>query len=88
MPNKRKWSPLVLFYGAVFLFSFLWFSQVHPLTVYDADDWRYISEVRAGIPMWGYWNPSRVFPEVFLPFFSSLAVYGLMPLLEDYLLQD
>ena len=84
MHNKRKLA-LPFFYGAVFLFFYLWFSQIHPLTVYDADDWRYISEVRSGIPIWGHWNPSRVFPEVFLPFFSSLAVHTLMPLLGDYL---
>ena len=74
-----------LWYVSVFAFVFFWFTQIHPLTVYDADDWRYISYVRTALPLWNDWNPARVFPEVFMPLMSAVAVHILMPVLGDYL---
>lgn len=54
--------------------------------VYDADDWTYLAYVRSATPIWGDWNPAKVFPETVMPFFSTVAVYTLMPLLGDYIL--
>ena len=70
---------------AVFFFFVVWFTRIHPLTVYDADDWRYIAYVRTALPLWNDWNPARVFPEVFMPLMSAVAVHILMPVLGDYL---
>lgn len=79
----QRWEKVWLF--AVFLFAAVWFTQIHPLTVYDADDWRYIAYVRTALPLWNDWNPARVFPEVFMPLMSAAAVHILMPVLGDYL---
>jgi len=70
---------------AIFFFSVVWFTQIHPLSVYDADDWRYVAYVRTALPLWSDWNPARVFPEVFMPLMSAVAVHILMPVLGNYL---
>ena len=62
-----------LFYLAIFIFLFVWFTKVHALVVFDADDWSYLAYVRATTPVWGEWNPAKVFPEVVFPFFSTAA---------------
>lgn len=85
--KKRKLTGFELvWYLGVFGFLFVWFTQIHPLVVYDADDWTYLAYVRSATPIWGDWNPAKVFPETVMPFFSTVAVYTLMPLLGDYIL--
>lgn len=74
-----------LFYLAIFTFLFVWFTKVHALVVFDADDWSYLAYVRATTPVWGEWNPAKVFPEVIFPFFSTVAAYLVMPLTKDYI---
>lgn len=74
-----------LFYLAIFTFLFVWFTKVHALVVFDADDWSYLAYVRATTPVWGEWNPAKVFPEVVFPFFSTVAAYLLTPLTHDYI---
>lgn len=76
----------IVWYVAVFGFLMVWFTQIHPLVVYDADDWTYLAYVRSATPIWGDWNPAKVFPETVMPLFSTVAVYTLMPLLGDYIL--
>lgn len=85
MNTKKQKLYKRLWYLCVFSFMYIWFTQIHPLVVYDADDWTYISYVRTAIPLWGNWNPSRVFPEIFMPFCSRIAVYVLAPLIGNYL---
>lgn len=85
--KKRKLTGFELvWYLGVFGFLLVWFTQIHPLVVYDADDWTYLAYVRSATPIWGDWNPAEVFPETVMPFFSTVAVYTLMPLLGDYIL--
>lgn len=85
--KKRELTGFELvWYLGVFGFLFVWFTQIHPLVVYDADDWTYLAYVRSATPIWGDWNPAKVFPETVMPFFSTVAVYTLMPLLGDYIL--
>lgn len=74
-----------LFYVLIFAFLFVWFSKIHALVVFDADDWSYLAYVRKTTPVWGEWNPAKVFPEVVFPFFSTVAAYLLMPLTKDYI---
>lgn len=73
------------FYLLVFFFLYLWFSKIHALVVFDADDWSYLAYVRMATPIWGEWNPAKVFPEVVFPFFSTVAAYVLTPLTGDYI---
>lgn len=85
--KKRKLTGFEMaWYLGIFGFLLVWFTQIHPLVVYDADDWTYLAYVRSATPIWGDWNPAKVFPETVMPFFSTVAVYTLMPLLGDYIL--
>ena len=73
------------FYLLVFAFLYIWFSKIHALVVFDGDDWTYLAYVRKATPIWGEWNPAKVFPEVVFPFFSTVATYVLTPLTGDYI---
>lgn len=85
MSEKRiKW-PAALWYSAVFVFLYIWFSKIHPLVIYDADDWTYLAYVREAMPLLGDWNPGKVFPEVVMPLVSSIGLYTLYPLTGDYI---
>ena len=58
---------VVVCFLLIFGFFFVFFTQVHPLVIYDGDDWRYIAYTRQALPSWNEWNPSRVFAECFQP---------------------
>lgn len=75
----------ILWYAGIFFFFYIWFSQVHPLVVYDMDDWTYLAYIRPATPVWGDWNPAKIFPEVMMPFFSTLGRYLIYPVLGDYI---
>lgn len=78
------WSTLlfvVLTWGVMLLF----FGRLHPLVPFDLDDWQYMSHIRAAYPLWGDWNPTRVFPEVFIPLSSVIGVAVVQPFVGDYL---
>ena len=85
MNTKREKYWEALWYFAVFAFFYIWFSRIHPLIVYDADDWTYVAYVRKATPIWGDWNPAKVFPEVLMPFFSTIILHTLVPLTGDYI---
>ena len=74
----------ICFFSAIFLFFYLWFTKVHALVIFDADDWTYLVPDRKAWPIIGEWNPAKVFPEVFMPFCSTVGAYLLMPLVGDY----
>lgn len=86
LPMNTKKDKYVegLWYFAVFAFFYIWFSQIHPLIVYDADDWTYLAYVRKATPIWGDWNPAKVFPEVIMPFLSNIILHTIVPLVGDY----
>lgn len=85
MKINQKTLGRFLWYTVIFLFFYIWFSQIHPLVVYDMDDWTYLAYVRSATPVWGDWNPAKVFPEVMMPFFSTLGRYLIYPLVGDYI---
>lgn len=62
----------------------IFFSSVHPLVLHDGDDWAYSCYTRGALPIWGYWNPSRILPEILSPVCASAAAYLLMPLTGDF----
>lgn len=84
--EKRLQKPLyAAFFLLIFLFLFLWFFRIHPLIPFNGDDWTYLSYVRLATPIWGAWNPAKVFPEIVFPFFSTIAAFVLTPLTGDYI---
>lgn len=85
MENKHRKLPYAAFFIFIFGFLFLWFSRIHPLIPYDGDDWTYLSYSRLATPIWGDWNPAKVFPEVVYPIFSTIAAFALTPLVGDYI---
>ena len=82
-PRDRR-IYLAIFAG-VFLFLFIFFSQVNPLLLLDGDDWTYIAFPREALPYPGDWNPARVLPEVLMPAVGNIAAHLVAPLLGDYL---
>lgn len=57
----------------IFILMICFFSVWCPLTLYDADDWKYISYSRIPLPMWKGWNPSRVLPETLMPLAGKIS---------------
>lgn len=74
-------AQLGIFTGLLFFFC-----RCCPLILYDADDWIYIAYKRIPLPIWGGWNPSRVFPETFMPLVGRISAKLVFPLTGDYVL--
>ncbi|WP_294157964.1 hypothetical protein [uncultured Selenomonas sp.] len=72
-------------FAFLFLFLFLFFTQIHPLVVFDSDDWMYISFARKPVPSIHEWNPTRIFAECFQPLTGYFAAYVVTPIVGDYL---
>lgn len=85
MEKKAQKLPYGAFFLLIFAFLFLWFTRIHPLIPFDGDDWSYLAYARLATPIWGEWNPSKVFPEVLYPFFATIAAHALTPLTGDYI---
>ena len=83
--EKGECKKIGIFIIAVFISMCLFFIQVHPLVIWDTDDWLYISYIRKAIPIWHNWNPSRVFPEIFMPMCAYLGIKCIMPITNDYI---
>lgn len=73
-------SVLVIF-GCLCFF----FINAHPMYIFDTDDWMYISRTRLGIPIPGYWNPTRVLPEIMFPLSAEFGIDFIMPFTHDYI---
>lgn len=85
MKTNRQKTLEAIFYFLIFAFFYVWFAKIHPLVVYDGDDWTYLAYVRKTTPIWGDWNPAKVFPEVIMPFLSNIFLHTLVPLTGDYI---
>lgn len=85
MASKRERRLTLGFLAAVFVFMFVFFYNIHPLVILDADDWTYVSYSRMALPSARYWNPSRILPELLMSGCSNFAVFALLPLMHDYI---
>lgn len=85
MNERKKTLWQAAWYLLIFAFAYVWFTRVHPLVIFDADDWTYLTPDREAWPIWGEWNPAKVFPEVFMPLCSTIGSFLLMPLIGDYI---
>lgn len=75
----------VLYLSGIFVGIFIFFTQIHPLVIFDTDDWISIALKRHPIPLWGKWNPTRVFPEVLMPLCGDIAAFFVYPLTRNYI---
>lgn len=85
----RDWlqkNTTLLFGVFIFISMLLFFYEVHPFVLFDADDWKDMSELRnVAFPKWNDWNPIKVFPETFMALTGYLGAYIFVPILGDYL---
>ena len=74
-------------FAGVFVFAmmFVFFSEAHPIVMFDGDDWGTISESRPALPKWGAWNPIKVLPETLYPSVGFFSAYFVAPFVGDYL---
>lgn len=75
---KHRYS--ILLGISIFLFIFVFFTQVHPIYPYDADDWTYLYRWRDAYPSTTQYNPTRVLPEVLTPICGEIAMVFVYPL--------
>lgn len=69
----------MLLLSSVFFFFVIFFYKIHPLVIFDTDDWTYSYFQRNMALEWRGWNPSRVLPEVLMPLVTLAGnfVFGL-----------
>lgn len=85
--GMRRWQEALMEIACavgLFAFLFIFFNSVHPLAMHDGDDWGYASFTRGALPIWRYWNPSKVLPEILMPLCVSVAGYLVMPFTGDF----
>lgn len=73
------------YYAIVFVFFVFFFTRIHPIAPFDSDDWSNMILERPSFPSLDCWNPTKVFPERFEPFVSTIAGYLIVPLVGDYI---
>ncbi len=84
MDKKNTNLIFILYVFFVFAGLLIFFTCINPLTIYDADDWMYISELRKPIPILHTWNPAKIFPETFMPLVSYFGAFIINPIINDY----
>lgn len=82
--NSKKATYLYWIISIVGLFVF--FAYVHPLMIYDGDDWAHIAWMRRPIPDWHLWNATKVLPETAFPLVGYISAFIVNPFLNDYIL--
>lgn len=82
---KKRPGVKIAFYLVVFIGLMLFFTCDHPLYIYDVDDWTYVSSPRLAVPQPFMWNPTRILPEIMMPFFAQIGVSCIYPFLQDYI---
>lgn len=82
--DRKSWGELA-FVLAVFLVMLAFFAEVHPMVLYDGDDWNGLSKQRnIAFPKWHDHNPIKVLPESLMPLAAPVAAYAVQPFLGDF----
>lgn len=84
MKNRKVQFLQLFLFLILFLFSFYFFTEVKPITFFDTDDWDNVALFRLPIPVWGKWNPSKIFPEFLMPYASKMFLALFYPNSLDY----
>lgn len=80
--SSIKW---LFFLGVLGIGLLCFFTVVHPLYIYDTDDWTYISYSRHAWPTIKEWNPTKILPETLMPLTAEIGLKFIMPLTKDYI---
>lgn len=83
--EKKNLIAKIIFTASVFLFMFIFYSRIHPLVIYDADDWKYITFTRHAYPVWKEWNPTRVLPELMMSLVAEIGTFLIYPFNKDFI---
>ena len=83
--STKSKAAITLLTIAVFAFFLIFFYRIHPIVLYDGDDWTYISYSRAALPSTKFFNPCRIFPEVFMSLCGSIAAFAVYPVTGQYM---
>ncbi len=75
MKTKKNKFIEIIFFIIIFLFFFIFFSKVHPIILFDTDDWYNSIFTRSAIPIIGEWNPTKILPEILMPFVVTYGNY-------------
>lgn len=73
-----------LFFAAVFISCLIFYIHVSPMVIYNMDDWYFTYYTRKPWPVWGGWNPTRVLPELLMPFTARLSVWMINPIMGNF----
>lgn len=80
---KNRWNVLLVL--LIFIGTFVFFAVANPLVVWDGDDWVNLSYMRKPFPYWKQWNPTKLLPEIGMPFAGYVAAYIVNPVVQDYI---
>lgn len=83
--DMSKCITYIVAFSILFTGIFIFFAEVHPLIIFDADDWLFASYTRRATPIWGDWNPTRILPETFMSFCSMTGIILFKPFTNDYI---
>lgn len=85
MRVDKKFAGELAFIALVFLVMMVFFAEVHPIVLFDSDDWVGLSKQRnIAFPKWHDHNPIKVLPESLMPLAAPLAAYFVAPILGDF----
>lgn len=82
--NKRDgiiYSCFLILMGALLLIHYI---CIRPIMICDPDDWTYISYIRQAVPLWGAWNPAKIFPETIEGLLGDFAAFVIYPIVGKY----
>lgn len=79
--REHRFSVLLSLF--VFIVIYIFFAQIHPVYPYDADDWSYLYHSRGMYPATSFYNPTRILPEILMPFAGEIAMAVVYPMVGD-----
>lgn len=80
--NIKLHSRIALLF--LFVFLLLFFFSLHPIFIFDTDDWGNLSLSRPLYPTLQTYNPSKILPEFLMPLVSLISVKLLYPITNNY----
>lgn len=83
--NKGKFLWSIAYAFILFVILYFFYTVVHPLYIYDTDDWAYISFSRHALPQITQWNPTKILPETLIPLTAEFGIRFIMPFTGDYI---